>query len=142
MTATECPGHAGLADDLRTYATTALDQLEPWLDRVREQQPGPAGPEPASCTVCPVCAVITVLRGGRSELAVRFAEQAVELVTVLRAALEEGIGAVGRPPHDGSASNGSGPGSSATGSSTTKMSRTVQYIPVDREDGWPSHTPC
>ncbi|MDT7670087.1 MAG: hypothetical protein QOC74_2870, partial [Pseudonocardiales bacterium] len=88
-----CPGHANLADDLRDYAGGALDLLEPLVERIREQVPGDgAEPEPASCAACPVCALITVLRGGRSELAVRLAEHAAGLLAVLRAALEEGGG--------------------------------------------------
>ncbi|MDT7749586.1 MAG: hypothetical protein QOD96_3248 [Pseudonocardiales bacterium] len=95
-----CPGHASLADDLRDYAGGALDLLEPLVERIREQVPGDgAEPEPASCAVCPVCALITVLRGGRSELAVRLAEHAAGLLAVLRAALEEGGGSLGTPPH-------------------------------------------
>jgi hypothetical protein len=94
-----CPGHANLADDLRDYAGGALDLLEPLVERIREQVPDGAGPEPASCAVCPVCALITVLRGGRSELAVRLAEHAAGLLAVLRAALEEGGGSLGAPPH-------------------------------------------
>jgi hypothetical protein len=93
-----CPGHANLADDLRDYAGGALDLLEPLVDRIREQVPDGAEPEPASCAVCPVCALITVLRGGRSELAVRLAEHAAGLLAVLRAALEEGGGSLGAPP--------------------------------------------
>jgi hypothetical protein len=95
-----CPGHANLADDLRDYAGGALDLLEPLVERIREQVPGDgAEPEPASCAVCPVCALITVLRGGRSELAVRLAEHAAGLLAVLRAALEEGGGSLDAPPH-------------------------------------------
>ncbi|HEV7788199.1 MAG TPA: hypothetical protein VGP05_04235 [Pseudonocardia sp.] len=94
-----CPGHANLADDLRDYAGGALDLLEPLVDRIRAQVPDGAEPEPASCAVCPVCALITVLRGGRSELAVRLAEHAAGLLAVLRAALEEGGGPLGAPPH-------------------------------------------
>ncbi|HEX4249597.1 MAG TPA: hypothetical protein VH008_17160 [Pseudonocardia sp.] len=98
MTQAGCAGHANLADELRDYAGEALDLLEPLVDRIREQSPDDAAPEPASCAVCPVCALITVLRGGRSELAVRLAEHAAGLLTVLRAALEEGIGAPPRHP--------------------------------------------
>jgi hypothetical protein len=63
------------------------------VDRVREQDPAGADPEPAVCASCPVCAVITVLRGGRSDLAVRLADHAAGVLAVLRAALEEGVGA-------------------------------------------------
>ena len=93
MTERGCAGHENLADELREYAGGALDLLEPLVDRIREQVPDESAPEPVVCASCPVCALITVLRGGRSELAVRLAEHAAGLLSVLRAALEEGIGA-------------------------------------------------
>lgn len=92
-----CPGHPDLAEELRQYVGGALDLLQPWVDRVREQDPAGADPEPAVCASCPVCAVITVLRGGRSDLAVRLADHAAGVLAVLRAALEEGVGAAGAP---------------------------------------------
>jgi hypothetical protein len=88
-----CAGHENLADELREYAGGALDLLEPLVDRIREQEPDESAPEPVVCASCPVCALITVLRGGRSELAVRLAEHAAGVLAVLRAALDEGIGA-------------------------------------------------
>ncbi|WP_051581127.1 hypothetical protein [Pseudonocardia acaciae] len=95
---TDCSGHATLADEWRGYAGDALRLLEPLVERVRTQPPDPDHPEPSSCADCPVCAVITVLRGGRSELAVRLADQAAELLAVLRTALDEGVGAPEREP--------------------------------------------
>ena len=92
-----CPGHPDLAEELRQYVGGALDLLQPWVDRVREQDPAGADPEPAVCASCPVCAVITVLRGGRSDLAVRLADHAAGVLAVLRAALDEGVGAAGAP---------------------------------------------
>ena len=44
---------------------------------------------PATCGWCPLCAGMAVLRGERPELAVRAAEHAAGLLTVLRAALAE-----------------------------------------------------
>ncbi|MBO0851818.1 MAG: hypothetical protein J2P20_20325 [Pseudonocardia sp.] len=93
MSADGCPGHPRLADELRDLASDALRLVEPLVRRVREQRPDRDEPEPTSCTDCPVCAVITVLRGGRSELAVRLADQAAELLGALRSALDEGAGA-------------------------------------------------
>jgi hypothetical protein len=84
-----CGGHAGLAGEARALAVTVLDRLAPVLERVRtEPATAVAGEQP--CAVCPVCAVIAALRGERPELAVRLAEQAAGLVSVLRAALDEG----------------------------------------------------
>lgn len=114
-----CADHASLADELRQYAGGALDLLEPWVDRIRTQPVDESAPEPAACAVCPVCALITVLRGGRSDLAVRFAEHAAGLLTVLRAALEEGVGADSGP-------TGAEPGPPAP--------PRVQRIQVARED--------
>jgi hypothetical protein len=93
LNADGCPGHPRLADELREVASDALRLLEPLVARVRAQRPDRDDAEPTGCTDCPVCAVITVLRGGRSELAVRLADQAAELLAALRAALEEGVGA-------------------------------------------------
>ncbi|HEY0573613.1 MAG TPA: hypothetical protein VGD73_05890 [Pseudonocardia sp.] len=88
-----CPGHANLAEEFRSYAEGALDLLEPWVDRIREQPGDEPVAGPTACAACPVCALITVLRGGHSELAARLAEHTAGLLAVLRAALEEGIGA-------------------------------------------------
>jgi hypothetical protein len=98
-----CGGHAGIGEELRVFALTALDRIDPVLDGLRSDPPDD-GPE--TCASCPVCAVIAALRGERPELAVRLAEHATGLVAVLRAALEEGAappapteaGAPERPP--------------------------------------------
>jgi hypothetical protein len=86
-----CDGHPGIGEDFRALALTALDRIDPVLDRMRSE---PAGSTdhgaPEVCASCPVCAVIAALRGERPELAVRLAEHAAGLVAVLRAALEEG----------------------------------------------------
>lgn len=82
-----CGGHPGLGGELRALALSALDRLEPVLERVRTEPVTTAAP---TCAVCPVCAVIAALRGERPEPAVRLAEQASGLLAVLRAALEEG----------------------------------------------------
>lgn len=107
MTAADgCGGHEGIGEDLRVLALTALDRIDPVLDRLRgddaDGEPVTEGPE--TCASCPICAVIAALRGERPELAVRLAEHAAGLVAVLRTALEEGAPAPGaedvteRPP--------------------------------------------
>jgi hypothetical protein len=103
--------HAVLADELRAYAGGALDVLEPLVERIRTQEPDPDRPEPDSCTGCPVCALITVLRGGRSELAVRLADQVTGLLAVLRTALDEGPDGPGGP--DGADDTASAPAAEA-----------------------------
>lgn len=83
-----CGGHAGLPADLRVAAVAMLDRLEPALRRLRET--GAPEPEPGPCAVCPVCALISLVRGERPEMAVRWADQAVGLLTLLRSALADG----------------------------------------------------
>ncbi|MEJ3658917.1 hypothetical protein WEH80_38775 [Actinomycetes bacterium KLBMP 9759] len=119
MTAAEereaCAGHPGLAAELRTLALAALDRLGPLLDDLRAE-PVPGAP-PAACADCPVCAVIAALRGERSELGVRLAEQVSTVMTVLRTALEEG-----NPE----------PTAPAPAAQPRSNGRTVQHIHVER----------
>ncbi|WP_051341630.1 hypothetical protein [Pseudonocardia spinosispora] len=135
MTAGGCANdreHASLADELREYAGGALDLLEPLVDRIREQPvDDTTGPEPASCASCPVCALIAVLRGERSELAVRLADQAAGLLAVLRTALQEGVGAdVPTPGHRE-------PTATPRPTASTQGQPRVQRIQVSR-DGRPT----
>jgi hypothetical protein len=137
-----CPGHADLADDLRHYAGRALKLLEPLVERIRQQPADANQPEPASCPPCPVCAVITVLRGGRSELAVRLADRAAELLDVLRAALDEGAGvpvAGGAAPAVRPARPACAPMPSGSRRLRPDRASRVQRIEVSR-DGW--RGPC
>lgn len=94
MTAADgCGTHAGIAEEVRALLRTALDRIDPVLERLSDEQGGDAaepGGAPGPCASCPVCAVIAALRGERSELAARLAEHAAGLVAVLRTALEEG----------------------------------------------------
>jgi hypothetical protein len=87
-----CDGHEGVGEELRVLALTALARIDPVLDRLRIEPDGAeSGSEtPGPCDSCPVCAVIAALRGERPELVVRLAEHAAGLVSVLRAALDEG----------------------------------------------------
>ena len=129
-----CPGHEALADELRVHATGVLNLLEPWIKQVREAPPAPGG-TPVTCASCPLCALMALLRGERSELAVRVAEQAVGLITVLRAALAEGNG-----PGAGSGAAASDPGTN--GSRAATDDRDVQRIPVSRVDGGAASSHC
>ncbi|MHA6622105.1 hypothetical protein [Pseudonocardia sp. DLS-67] len=94
-TADGCGGHERIGEDLRVLALSALDRIDPMLDRLRTE---PAGDGPEQCAACPICAVIAALRGERPELAVRLAEQAAGLVAVLRAALDQGTPAPAPAP--------------------------------------------
>jgi hypothetical protein len=117
-----CDDHrSALPEELRCYVNGALDLLEPLIEQVRTAEPAEGAPQPEACAHCPVCAVITVLRGGRSDLAVRLAEQATGLIAVLRAALAEGVG-------------GFAPG--AAGGADER--RDVQRITVTRDGAAPS----
>jgi hypothetical protein len=112
-----CGAHPDIGAELRALALVALDRLEPIVDRLRtEPSTAPSG---TSCTGCPICAVLALLRGERPELAVAVAEQLGGLLAVLRTALEEGDPAAApptpAPPAPGAASG-----------------RRVQRIPVER----------
>jgi hypothetical protein len=109
-----CGAHAGASDELRALARTALDRVEPVLDRLRIEPPTPSA---ETCAVCPLCALMAALRGERPELVQRLAEHVGGLVTLLRAALDEE------------------PAASAPAERTASGSpKTVQRIPVERPD--------
>jgi hypothetical protein len=90
-----CGTHPGVGTELRALALVALDRLEPMLARLRTEPSTPAAD--MSCTGCPICAVLALLRGERPELAVTVAEQLGGLLAVLRTALEEGDPAAAQP---------------------------------------------
>jgi hypothetical protein len=114
---TSCGGHAGLSDDLRALALTAIDRIGPVLDRMRDEPAPPPGARPGrTCGVCPLCAVISALRGERPELAARLAEHAAGMLAVLRAGLEDGTPAPAEPSSEPAPPPG----------------RRVQHIRVDR----------
>jgi hypothetical protein len=135
VTGPGCPAHGSLAEQLRDYAGEALDAIEPFVERIRAQPPEQDQPEPTSCAACPVCALITVLHGGRSELAVRLAEQAAELVALLRAALAEKEGTRDQQSPRPTASP---PGPSGPRAHRARRAPRVQRIQVDRDGRWPA----
>lgn len=100
MSTDTCAGHADLAAELRALALTLLDRLQPVLDRARSGDVTAVGSnqpigsdQPTTCGVCPVCAVLSAVRGERPELLARLAEHTAGIVAVLRATLAEGIAA-------------------------------------------------
>ena len=114
MTSPGCDAHAGASAELRALARTALDRVEPVLDRLRIEPTTPVSPE--TCAVCPLCALMAALRGERPELVQRLAEHLGGLVTLLRSALDEP-----EPPP-----------AERTASGSPKV---VQRIPVERAGG-------
>jgi hypothetical protein len=112
MTTPGCDAHAGASAELRDLARTALDRVEPVLDRLRIEPPTPMSSE--TCAACPLCALMAALRGERPELVQRLAKHLGGLVTLLRSALDEPA----EPPP-----------AERTASGSPKV---VQRIPVER----------
>ncbi|MGH3628378.1 MAG: hypothetical protein ACRDRL_13190 [Sciscionella sp.] len=79
--------HRGLAEELRALLDVLIDRSEPLLDRMAGN-PAADG-IPPTCDWCPLCAALAVLRGDRSELAVRGGEHAAGLLAQLRMAIAE-----------------------------------------------------
>jgi hypothetical protein len=105
-----------LVEELRLLADAVADRAGPWLDRVA------ADGEP-TCTWCPLCAAVAVVRGEPNELATRGLDAAADLVALLRAVLadrwEPGVSHM--------------PGFTPSGPSSSPGSAKVQHIPVRRE---------
>ncbi len=107
-----------LVEELRLLVEALAERAGPWLDGVAaEHESG------GSCSWCPLCVAVAVLRGEPNELAVRGLDGAADLVALLRAVLadrwEPGVSHVpGFRPSPG----------------TTRPARSkVQHIPVRRE---------
>ncbi|MCQ4119021.1 hypothetical protein [Rhodococcus tibetensis] len=105
--------HAQLVADLRALAESALERLEPILQRAAapHSQDGPnderaATGEWSGCTWCPVCALAAVIRGEQHDLVTLLANQGTVLVAVLRQILDE------HRVHDGPQAPESPPGGS------------------------------
>jgi hypothetical protein len=73
-----------LVEELRLLVDAVADRAGPWLDQVSAAE-HPAG----SCTWCPVCALVAVLRGEPNELVTRGLDGAADLVALLRAVLAD-----------------------------------------------------
>ncbi|GAB1514265.1 hypothetical protein [Actinophytocola sp. KF-1] len=106
-----------LVEELRLLADAVADRAGPWLDRV-------AADGEATCTWCPLCAAVAVVRGEPNELAARGLDAAADLVALLRAVLadrwEPGVSHM--------------PGfTPSSGSPSSSGSAKVQHIPVRRE---------
>jgi hypothetical protein len=101
-----CAHSESLTRELRALATAAFERVGPLLDVARS-----AEGTPSSCASCPVCALLALLRGERPELAVRLAEHAAGLLTVLRTLVEE----LPDPAAEGTAGRAAGRGSEEEG---------------------------
>jgi hypothetical protein len=86
MTTTREPG-SRLLEELRLLIDAVAERAGPWLDRVaassHEEHAAPAG------GVCPLCALLALLRGEPNELATRGLDRAADLVALLRAVLAD-----------------------------------------------------
>lgn len=128
MSGQGCDAHAAVSGEVRALAELLAEALEPWAQRLRDSagdrdgQPGPA--MPSTCTWCPVCAVVGLLRGQRPELAARLAEHGVGLLTALRELLAA---------HAAQAGNGE-PTAGGTGSGDDRRPG-AQHVPVRRAGG-------
>lgn len=101
-------------EELRLLVEAVAERAGPWLDQVAE-----SSDENGSCSWCPLCAAVAVLRGEPNALAARGLDGAADLVALLRAVLadrwEPGVSHMpGFTPED-------------------KPSAKVQHIPVRRE---------
>jgi hypothetical protein len=105
-----------LVEELRLLADAVADRAGPWLDRVAADGSG------VTCTWCPLCAAVAVVRGDSNELATRGLDAAADLVALLRAVLadrwEPGVSHM--------------PGFTPSGPASSDSAR-VQHIPVRRE---------
>lgn len=121
MSPRECDAHGAASAELRGLAELLAEALEPWAQRLRDTAEDRDGLPGTTCTWCPVCAVVGLLRGERPELAARLAEHGVGLLTALRellAAQEGGAEPAARQ-------NGSG----------DRRQPGAQHVPVRRTGG-------
>jgi hypothetical protein len=82
-------GQDRVTEELRLLLDALAEKAQPWLRRIVADG---ADHDPATCDWCPVCAVVAVMRGERSELAARAAEHAAGLLAVARAAVRQRAG--------------------------------------------------
>ncbi|MEU3270715.1 hypothetical protein ABZ639_07695 [Saccharomonospora sp. NPDC006951] len=83
-----------LAEEIRLLIDMVVERAGPWLDGLLASghggaEAGHGPPRSRGCDWCPLCAVVAIARGERPELAARLAEQAAQLVALLRAVLAD-----------------------------------------------------
>lgn len=72
-----------LAEELRLLVEAVAERAGPWLDRVA------AAEQSDSCSWCPLCAAVALVRGEPNALAGRGLDGAADLVALLRAVLAD-----------------------------------------------------
>jgi hypothetical protein len=85
---TEADG-TSLAEEIRLLVEMVVERAAPWLEGVVAAGHGSTERVPSDCGWCPLCAVVSVVRGERPELAARLVEQLAQLVALLRAVLAD-----------------------------------------------------
>ncbi|MQA16385.1 MAG: hypothetical protein GEV09_20235 [Pseudonocardiaceae bacterium] len=124
MSARGCDAHGGVPVEVRALAEQLTEALEPWAQRLRDAaDEGDRPTGPATCTWCPVCAVMGLLRGERPELAARLAEHGVGMLTAVRELLAE-------VPDGQRAPGPGGPGAGDAGAGGDRRKSGAQRIPV------------
>lgn len=78
------PQHGELVEELRLLVETVLERIEPALRRAAT---GEGAQEWASCSWCPLCAAVALIRGEHHEVVASLAEHGTAMVTVLREAI-------------------------------------------------------
>ncbi|MTD53528.1 hypothetical protein [Amycolatopsis pithecellobii] len=78
-----------LAEEIRLLVEMVVERAAPWLDGIVAAGHGESERPAADCGWCPLCAVVSVVRGERPELAARVVEQLAQLVALLRAVLAD-----------------------------------------------------
>lgn len=91
-TETQGPG-TRLVEELRLLLDAVADRAGPWLDRVaassHEEHAELLDRDQRDESWCPLCALLALIKGEPSELAVRSLERAADLVALLRAVLAD-----------------------------------------------------
>ena len=77
-----------LAEEIKLLLDAVADRAGPWLDRLTASSHD-EHERPVACGWCPLCALVSVLRGQPTELAGVVLERAAELIALLRAVLAD-----------------------------------------------------
>ncbi|MCA1671845.1 MAG: hypothetical protein LC799_06450 [Actinobacteria bacterium] len=81
-----CDTHGHIPDGVHTVVELLVDRLQPWLERMaRDGDPAQSlAASNVPCTWCPICALITALRGDRPEAVARLAQHGAGLIAAAR----------------------------------------------------------